>query len=169
VLFPGTGHLFSERYVMGAVGVILTTWSLLVMLVSFLIFNISEGLGSVLFPASLYAAAGLWVLMLVSLVLQDLHFIRGRTDRKIAYSAGYSMYLARNYDASLKMFLTLHRVFPDDIAAAVMVARNYLRMGVPGKAESILKRTRKRTEETGWLWEIDHTLEGIRSAPQADA
>ncbi len=166
-LFPGVGHLYCERYIMGAVGIILTTWALLLMLVSLLIFNVTEGIGSILFPFSLYSVLGIWIVMILSLLLHDVHLTKGRTDRKIAYSAGYSMFLARNYAASLKLFLSLHHVYPLDISAGIMVALNHQRLSNLRKAEAVLKKIRKRTEEPGWLWEIDKTLAELRLSSSA--
>ena len=44
-IYPGVGHLYDERYLIGTVGVVLTTWSLLSLLVSLFIFTPSAGTG----------------------------------------------------------------------------------------------------------------------------
>ena len=161
MLFPGTGHLYIERYFMGTAGVVLTTWSLLVLLISASVFSRTEGMGMLLFEISLYSVIGLWCMMLLSLILGDFRLVRKKVDRKELYNEGYTLFLAKKYSESLGIFSTLTRYFPEDVSAAVMAAKNYQRLSMNGKAASVLKKCIKRTSDPQWLWELNYSLDAL--------
>lgn len=168
MVFPGAGHLYAERYVAGTVGVILTTWAVLCLILSVLIFNISEGIGMWIFPISLYSGIGLWISMTVSSLLKDIRIFKEKINREEVYGSAYSLFLKKSYEESLKEFRKLMKDDPYDMSSGVMTATLRYRMGMGRKALSILKQIKRKTDDSLWIWEIDRLSDRIRQTPQPE-
>jgi len=162
-LYPGAGHLYEERYLPGTAAVILTTWSLLAFFVSFIIFNPSAGPGKVLFSVSLLVLGGLWAVCLASTLLRGVRIRRPSADRKALYTEGYSLFLQKKYEESLKVFRRLLKTYPEETAACLMTARIYTCMELFKKSRRTCKYLLRRTQNPLWKWEIRTELDACSS------
>ena len=158
ILYPGAGHLYAGRYVMGAVGVVLATWALILLGVTVLVLNPRGGLGLLLFPAARYALAGIWAIMLASVLFRDVRFRRMRGDRKTLYAQGYTAYLGGDIPAGLAAFHGIHGPAEATMAANIMVARCHARLGNRRKARSVLKHLLRHAPTPLWRWEVEQNL-----------
>ncbi|MFH1707879.1 MAG: hypothetical protein ABIF71_08170 [Planctomycetota bacterium] len=158
ILFPGAGHLYAGRYVMGAVGVVLATWAFILLGVTVLVLNPRGGLGLLLFPAARFTLIGIWAVMLGSILVRDIRFRRMRGDRQTLYAQGYAAYLRGETAAGLAAFSGVRGSVEATLAAHIMAARCQARLGRRRKARSILKGLRRQAPTALWRWEIDRNL-----------
>lgn len=161
VLYPGAGHLYEERYLPGAAAVVMTTWSLLALLVSVVIFTPAAGTGKLLFAVSLYTLGGLWAACLASTLLQGVRIRRPSADREALYCEGYSLFLRKEYEESLKVFIRILKSYPEEIAARLMTARIYGSTDRAKKSKRILRHLLRRMSDSLWQWEIRTELEKV--------
>ena len=158
IIYPGAGHLYEERYLPGAAAVILTTWSLLALFVSFVIFTPTAGLGQLIFSLSLYMLIGLWAACLASVLLKGIRLRRPSIDLKELYGEGYSRFLKKEYEDSLKLFSRILKSYPDEPAAWIMKARIYKIIGSAKKGRRIFKYLLRKISDPHWQWEVKAEL-----------